>query len=159
MRELPPSTHEGSTSAEELGVPRPRVLVVDDEVFIACLISEMVAQDLREEPVQVHCAEDAIEELKRGEFSLVISDIRMPGIGGFGLLEWIEEKRPSLKDRFLFVTGCAGGPEADRTLARLGVPVLHKPFSCAELIELCRDLLLEGRSSEPEVQGHCCFAT
>lgn len=158
MRELPPSPHVESASAKEAGVSRPRVLVVDDEVFIACLVSEMITQDLNEEPVQVYCAEDAIEELKRGEFSLVISDIRMPGIGGFGLLEWIEEKRPSLKDRFLFVTGCAGGPEADRTLARLGVPVVHKPFSCAELIGQCRGLLSETRSSEPEVQGRCCFA-
>lgn len=135
-----------------------RVLVVDDEVFIGTLVSEIIAHELHAETVQVCSAEEAIAELQRGHFSLVISDIRMPGLGGFGLIEWIEANRPALKQRFLFITGYAGGSEADRMLAKLGVPVVKKPFTCAALINQCRELLAGEASFEVEVQGRCCLA-
>lgn len=132
-------------------------MVVDDEVYIASLVSEMIFRELHERPVEVHSAEDAIEELERGEFDLVISDIRMPGIGGFGLLDWIQKNRPALKRHFLFITGYTGGAGADRMLAEFGVPVMRKPFSYADLIQRCQDLIREHTPDEVECQGRCCL--
>lgn len=154
----------GSSSGEERGPGMDsrkrsgRVLVVDDEVVIRTLISEVVAHELRQESVQAGSAEEAIEALQREEISLVISDIRMPGIGGFGLFKWIEAERPDLKQRFLFITGYAGSPEAEATLAKLGVPVLNKPFPCTVLLEQCRKLLNRAQAPDEEVQGRCCLA-
>lgn len=158
MREIDSSNVEERSPGMVFSTGNGRVLVVDDEALIGTLISEIVTHELHAEALQVCSAEEAIEKLKRGEFSLIISDIRMPGIGGFGLLEWIEAERPALKQRFLFITGHAGGPDADRALAKLGVPVVKKPFSCAALINQCRELLAGADSSEEEVQGRCCLA-
>ncbi len=51
---------------------------------------------------------------KEKGISLVISDIRMPGKSGFGLLMWLKENRP--KVRLMMVT--AYGSPSVRSLAK-----------------------------------------
>lgn len=148
------------TEAEELltdsSKAKKRVLIVDDEAPIAFLIAEIIRAFLEWEAVQVHSAEAAIEALQQGEFSLVVSDIRMPGVGGFALLEWIQEHRPALRNRFLFVSGCPGGRAADLTLAKCGVPVVTKPFSCPQLVQRCMELLAKDKPCDFEIDERCC---
>ena len=153
MREVQSSIAAGLEHRPRVQTGTRRILVVDDETYIASLVSEMIFRELHEQPVQVHTAEDAIEELKKGEFYLIVSDIRMPGIGGFGLFNWILEKRPDLKHHFFFITGHAGGPDADRMLDEFRVPVIQKPFSYADLIQCCRNLLRATVADEVQCQS------
>ena len=63
-----------------------RILVVDDEK----VIREILADFLSMEGYVVHAVEDgaqALEELKRRSYDLVISDLKMPNMGGLELLE------------------------------------------------------------------------
>src|SRR5918911_680070 len=60
---------------------RPRVLVVDDEKFIR----EILAEFLGMEGYLVRTAEDgsgALAELSRAHYDMVISDLKMPRMGG-----------------------------------------------------------------------------
>ena len=73
-----------------------------------------------------------------GEFSLVISDLVMPGENGLLLCNALQAERPDLP--ILIITGFAPADIVgeDRTI---GYPVLPKPFSARQLLDAVRDLL------------------
>ena len=75
---------------------RPRILIVDDEK----VIRDMLADFLGMEGYYVRTAEDgttALTELTKSHFDLVISDLKMPKMGGIALLDEIgRTARPTL---------------------------------------------------------------
>jgi two-component system NtrC family sensor kinase len=110
-------------------MPR-RALVVDDEADIAETIREL----LEREGFQVEVASDgaaALMALDRGEFDVVLSDLRMPGVSGPEMYERVREIRPQLLTRIAFVTGDTLGASMDEFLKESGRPVLEKPFTRA----------------------------
>ena len=78
-------------SGEEPPVGRSSILVVDDEGPVARLLAEM----LMSEGHQVQVAADgdqALEYLGRRAYDLVVTDYKMPGLGGERLCEAIAER-------------------------------------------------------------------
>lgn len=126
---------------------RIRALVVDDEEYITCVLQEVLLEAMNAEVCQAATAELAIEQLQRESFDLLISDLRMPGLGGFGLHGWVRAHQPTLLQRMLFITGDAGSNELNDQLEALGVAVLRKPFQLRKLTELCEKLLAGERAS------------
>lgn len=82
-------------------------------------------------------------ELRRHQvdFDFVISDIRMPGMDGFALFEWVLKNRPHLTRRFLFITGDAGSSSSSEKLELMAAQALRKPFEIDDLLFKCRELL------------------
>ncbi len=80
-------------SAEPRGFVR--VLVVDDEDALRRML-ELLLRREGFEVLHADSAEAAIDVLRREDVDVVLSDVRMPGIGGLGLVEWIREHRPGL---------------------------------------------------------------
>lgn len=70
-----------------------RILVVDDEPDVRLLLAREIS-DRGHEVVEVVDSAQAIEEMGRGDIDIVLTDIRMPGIDGMGLTEWIKRTRP-----------------------------------------------------------------
>ena len=73
----------------------PRVLVVDDEK----VIREILADFLSLEGFWVRTAEDgrlALAEIDAHPYDLVISDLKMPNMGGIELLEHINKGYPNV---------------------------------------------------------------
>ncbi|MGC3990820.1 MAG: ATP-binding protein [Chthoniobacteraceae bacterium] len=120
---------------------RIRVLIVDDEPYVASLVHEVVRIQLGAEVERANDGARAIDLLRAHEFDLILSDVRMPGLDGFGVYEWVCENQPRLRERFLFITGETGGARCDARLESLGVPVLRKPFTLDALGSLIRNLL------------------
>src|SRR5262249_14773724 len=72
---------------------RPRILVVDDEK----VIRDMLADFLGMEGYYVRTAEDgtsALSELTKSPYDVVISDLKMPRMGGIALLDEIARTAP-----------------------------------------------------------------
>lgn len=142
-----PAEAKSSTPAKSDQTPGPtayRVLVADDEDWITKLIQEILQRRLNCRVDRVNNGRTAQELLAKNDYDLLISDIRMPGLDGFGLVDWIEQERQQLKSRTLLITGDAGGHEMDQRLTELGVPVLRKPFTQEELIRHCRQKLVHS---------------
>ncbi|WP_260484463.1 hybrid sensor histidine kinase/response regulator [Sphingomicrobium flavum] len=112
-----------------------RVLVVDDEAELADTLRRMLERDGMDVTVAIG-GEAAIETLEQQAFDLILSDLRMPGVDGPGLYQWVSEHRPAMKNRFAIITGDILGPAATRFLGQVEIPVLEKPFSRAGLREL-----------------------
>ncbi|MFD8113215.1 response regulator transcription factor [Streptomyces microflavus] len=120
-----------------------RVLVVEDEEFLA----EMIAEGLRRDAVAVDIAPDgptALEKLRFGAYDVMILDRDLPGLHGDEVCRRVVGAR--LLTRILMLT--AAGTVRDR-VAGLGLGAddyLTKPFAYDEL--LARVLAL-GRRSRP----------
>ncbi|MDF1740161.1 MAG: ATP-binding protein [Verrucomicrobiales bacterium] len=120
-----------------------RVLVVDDEPYVAEVVSRALKRKLGFESQSASSGSKAIERLQNGEnFDLIISDVRMPDGDGFALFKWIETNKPSLLNRFIFATGDAGGSAFEDRLQFLRRPIVRKPFLIDELSSACQSVFL-----------------
>ena len=116
----------------DLSTRKPRVLVADDEHHILDLVDAV----LSESDYEVECVptgEAAMEKLGERDYDLLISDLRMPGIGGRELVEWVRSEGKSSK--ILLLTGDVASREMKDFIASSGVQYLSKPFRIGELIE------------------------
>ncbi|MFI8425864.1 response regulator transcription factor [Streptomyces sp. NPDC085479] len=120
-----------------------RVLVVEDEAFLA----EMIAEGLRRDALAVDVAGDGLEALRKlqlGEYDVLVLDRDLPGMHGDDVCRRVVEQR--LMTRVLMLT--AAGTVRDR-VEGLGLGAddyLAKPFAYDEL--LARVLAL-GRRARP----------
>jgi len=124
----------------------PRVLVVDDEPSIRDVVSSILAL----EGYEVEAAEDGIAaaaHLAAAPFDLVIADVKMPGMGGLELADWIAAHRPAFFDRLVFMTGDTVAPSTRRLLEGSGRPFIAKPFGHTELTALVAAALEQARSA------------
>jgi putative two-component system response regulator len=109
----------------------PKILIVDDEENVRLLISRIVAGE-----GYVHAmaagADEALAKLAESEYSLLISDINMPGQDGISLLREVKEKYPDLA--VIMVTAVDNRLTAKETLAMGAYGYVIKPFERNALI-------------------------
>jgi signal transduction histidine kinase/CheY-like chemotaxis protein len=126
---------------EKASAPRPlSVLLVEDETQVARAVTALLKYD-GHRVTTVETAEAAVERLSDDrdapEFDVVLSDYRMPGMGGEGLFEWVRSRRPELLERVVYMSGDMLSPRTQSFLEGAGRPVLAKPFT----LEALRDAL------------------
>jgi diguanylate cyclase (GGDEF)-like protein len=108
-----------------------RVLVVDDDASILGVVSEVLEDD-GYDVATASSAEEAIEKLKDDEFALVMSDIRLPGINGIGLLKHIKDVCP--RTAVIIITS-HGSMQTSIEAIKLGAyDYILKPFEDLSLI-------------------------
>lgn len=122
---LPPIAPEAQIAAPQTS---KRALVVDDEAEIAEALADFLSIEGYASDVAIGGAA-AKAYLAEGQYDLIVSDIRMPGIDGPALHAWVAETRPDLLDRLCFATGDTLGTIAANFLAKVERPVLEKPFT------------------------------
>ena len=109
-----------------------RVLVVDDNsnsLQSLCL----VLHDLGHEAVGLEDSRKAMELLQKKNFSLVITDIRMPGVDGLELLTQIKA-HPTLHSKdVVLITGHGDMTTAVDALRKGAYDYLNKPINAREL--------------------------
>ncbi len=77
-----------------------------------------------------------MEEIGRGDFDVVLTDIRMTGMDGMALTEWIKRTRPDTE--VIVMTGY-GSPDITTTVEWLGAfDYLLKPFRKIDLVTSTR---------------------
>lgn len=108
-----------------------KVLVVDDDPVVGKSFNRVLS-DKGYLVTTAENAHEALEKMRRGEFDLVVTDIRMPGMDGLELAETVKARRPWTP--VLIVTGF-GDEAAEMRAKAAGVTAfLHKPLS-PEMIE------------------------
>ncbi len=124
---------------------RQRVLVADDDHSIRQLVSTIV----KREGLFVDAVADgaeAIEALKRHDYLVILLDLMMPRLDGFGVIAWLKENPPAVKPIVLVITAYADQSfkEVDPNLVS---GILRKPFEVADLGNLTR-LCVSGFNEE-----------
>src|SRR6266852_8105951 len=109
------------------------VLVVDDDQQLASALRWILA----DENFLVDVAfdgEQALMKVKVHEYDAVICDLKMPKLRGDEFYLKAKQMRPTLADRFIFITGFATDPNIALFLNKHGVKYLVKPFAVQGLI-------------------------
>jgi len=119
-----------------------RVLVVDDEEDITWSISKSLVRGRRFlQVICVNSGDEALKVFKDAQVDLVISDLRMPGLGGLELLAEIKKHYPSTK---VIIMTAYGSAELRREVSRRkGCYYIEKPFELNSLKQLVYDSLDE----------------
>ncbi len=129
-----------TSSAPPMGLKGARALVVDDEAFLLeCLVDALGAWGL--EVASSTRGDEAIQCLESGSFDVIVSDIRMPGLSGMDLFEWLKTNRPAMARRILYTTGDAFDAKTREFLEASQVPYLGKPFDLKQLKQSLERLL------------------
>src|SRR5690606_10295827 len=84
-----------------VAAPARRALVIDDELEIAESLADFLSIEGFACDIAVGGAE-AQKRLAKGEYDLVVSDLRMPGMDGPQLYAWLQAERPELANRMAF---------------------------------------------------------
>ena len=115
-----------------------RVLVADDDQSIRQLLGTIIKRERLEVDLAADGAE-AIEFLGKGEYSVILLDLMMPRVDGFGVIEYLRTHPTTHKPVVIVITAYADQrfKEVD---AEIVSGVLRKPFDVAEvgsLVRLC----------------------
>jgi DNA-binding NtrC family response regulator len=129
---------EIANPAEEIVERRARILIADDEA-IARENLEHVLRREGYETVSVDGGEPAIAELEKGEFDLVMTDLRMQNVDGLQVLERTKELYPATE--VIMITGYATVATAVEAMQKGAYHYLPKPYKIEEARVLVRQAL------------------
>jgi two-component system response regulator PilR (NtrC family) len=114
------------------------ILLVDDEPDIIEIL-EIALRDEGMEVCRAASAKAALELLRKNDFDIVISDIRMPDMSGVELLKEAKQLAPDTV--FILITAYASTDTAIEALQHGAYDYLTKPFKMEELLEIVRNSL------------------
>jgi putative nucleotidyltransferase with HDIG domain len=112
---------------------KPRVLVVDDEPFIRDILADFLAM----EGYSVRTADDgrgALAELRNAPFDVIVTDLKMPNIGGLELLREVTVAYPSTLT--VIMTGFGTVETAIDAMKQGAYDYVLKPFKADEIIQV-----------------------
>ena len=124
------------------------VIAIDNDEVLLLMLKEMYAQE------GVHCdtctdAAELMEMIRRKEYSLLLTDLNMPEINGFELLELLRTSNVgNSKTIPVLVTTASGSCSKEELMERGFAGYLLKPFSISELMEVSDKCAMKGNRNE-----------
>jgi DNA-binding NtrC family response regulator len=125
----------------------PRVLVVDDETTIRIALRRFftrmgwVVEEAGDGGRALEMIlEDRVQRITP-QYSLVVSDLRMPGLSGIELHDRIERDCPEVLPRLLFSTGDLVSDEAADFARDTRCEIIEKPFEFSRLRAMIERIL------------------
>ena len=116
-----------------MDAPKGNVLILDDEPQICSLIHrELTHHGFASWPVSD--PERAMELLGAHKFSVVVTDIAMPGISGMEVLAYLKQHMPACK--VILITGAGDRHTAAQAIMLGAFDYLEKPFDMEELVRV-----------------------
>ena len=128
---LDDSTQAGQTEVTKEEPQKPRgakILVVDDEPAILAFLHRLLTE-WGHSVETINNADAALDRLKTERYSLILLDIKMPGISGVELYRHIEAMTPALTRRIMFITGDVMETATRDFLDKTKVPHITKPLN------------------------------
>jgi two-component system OmpR family response regulator len=142
-------------AAREAARVEARLLVVDDEPNIV----ELLAASLRYAGFEVATAasgEQAVDSARRSAPDLIVLDVMMPGLDGFGVVRRL--RGDGIRAPVLFLTARDATEDKVSGLTLGGDDYVTKPFSLEEVIARIRAILRRVGGPEGHATGRLAFA-
>ena len=124
------------------------VIAIDNDEVLLLMLKEMYAQE------GIHCdtctnAAELMEMIRRKEYNLLLTDLNMPEINGFELLELLRSSNVgNSKTIPVVVTTASGSCNKEELMERGFSSCLLKPFSILELMEVSDKCAMKGNQNE-----------
>jgi DNA-binding response OmpR family regulator len=121
------------------------VLIVDDEKNIRLTLSQSL-DSLGLETDTAMDGEEALAKVKAGDYSLILLDLKMPGMDGMQVLRGLREIRPDVR---VIVITAYGTVESAVEAMKLGtVDFIQKPFASEEIRGVVSQVLQRDQLDE-----------
>jgi CheY-like chemotaxis protein len=132
-------------SKEEV-TTRHRVLIVDDEESMRLLLARILSKGVKVDVQLAGTGEQALRLAQSYTYDIILLDLLMPGIGGYGVLREIRHSSPNAATPVIIVSQVTDKEMVDRCMAS-GASAYHvKPVKRAELLETVKaQLAARGR--------------
>lgn len=122
----------GQVAAERTA---PVLLIEDEPSVIAFLQAALERKGYA--VVNASSGAEGLKQLAEGQYTGVISDIRMPGaVNGAEVHAWIQKNRPDLGSKIILISGDTANSETQALLAHSGTPCIEKPFRVQQLMSI-----------------------
>ena len=127
---------------------KKQVLVIDDEQIVLDSVSQILIDENYEVDVSLSGREGLDWAIER-PYDIILTDIRMPDIGGMRVLRDIKRVKSSLP--VVIITGYATTKSAVQAMKLGAAEYIEKPFEPEQLLEAVARAL--GIAAEDEEQG------
>jgi signal transduction histidine kinase/DNA-binding response OmpR family regulator len=145
-----PAPAEGPSEAS---LERPRILVADDNPDMRRYVTDLLGRSY--DVLAVRDGETALDAARSAPPDLVLSDVMMPGLDGFGLLKALRADERTRRLPVILLSARAGEKSAVEGLDAGADDYLVKPFTARELLARVRthvDLARQRRAWESELE-------
>ncbi len=115
-----------------------KILIVDDNPNMSSLLSEML-EVFDYASVRASDGNEALAELEKGGFSMVITDMRMPNMTGLELLSEVKTRYPKML--VILISGYSVGDAEARMGEHKADGFLGKPLMMSDIERLLNSLL------------------
>ncbi|AVR94941.1 EAL domain-containing response regulator [Pseudoduganella armeniaca] len=135
---IPGNDHHGATPPDFF----PRLLLVDDEPRLLSSLYELL-RDRQYHLVTATCGSEALAQLNRLQFDLVLLDLRLPDMSGHEIMDYINAR--GIDCDVIVMSGDVGIEAAIGALKRGAYDYLRKPYSREELLKTVENALQKRR--------------
>ncbi len=113
-----------------------KIFLVDDDLSVLDLYKRILRKN-GYFTLAVSSAVEALELIDQGltKVDLIITDINMPGLNGIEFYKIVQNRRPDLAGKIIFITGGIFSGEMADTLNKIPNPKLNKPFASEDLLK------------------------
>ncbi len=116
------------------------VLVVEDEESLRDLLVEAISGEGFSTDAASN-GQEAMAMIGEKDYDAVVSDIKMPGVGGRELFLFVQKNHPDLADRIIFITGDILSKDTQSFLQITNNRFIEKPFNIDAFLALLSDVL------------------
>jgi diguanylate cyclase (GGDEF)-like protein/PAS domain S-box-containing protein len=120
----------------------PRLLLVDDEPRLLSSLYELL-RDRDYQLVTATCGSEALAQLTRLKFDLVLLDLRLPDMSGHEIMDFMNSN--GIVSDVIVMSGDVGIEAAIGALKRGAYDYLRKPYSREELLKTVENALAQRR--------------
>jgi len=131
-----------------------RILVIDDEAFVARLIGQ-VLQAANVEHILEYCSDGGLGRAMadQGHYDLITLDLGMPHMDGVEALQELKRNPKSAHIPVVVVTGKRNPYLHERVMELGAVAVVTKPFDTRELGNILRLIIARAEAEPPNSRG------
>ncbi len=127
-----------------------RILVVDDEEGVRSFLAESLELD-GHQIEEAASGEEALERMRAKSFDLVLTDLRMPGMGGMQLLQTAQAEQPEVE--FIVLTAHGNVESAVQAMKLGAFDFIQKPVSGPAELRLLAARALERRKLKDQADA------
>ena len=129
---------------------KKKALVIDDEQIVLDSVSQLLTDENYEVDVFLNAREGLDRAIQR-KYDIVLTDIRMPEIGGMRVLRDVKRIHPSLP--VIMITGYGSVQSAVQAMKLGAAEYIEKPFEPEQLLEAVARALGIATTQEAEEQA------
>ena len=130
---------------ERDGAPRPRILFADDNADMRDYVARLLRE--RWDVTVVANGDDALARIRRSPPDLVVSDVMMPGLDGFGLVQAMRADPVLRAIPVILLSARAGEDAAAEGLGAGADDYIVKPFTARDLLVRVASKLSSARAA------------